>query len=229
MFDDLLPRFRLDAALARDENIQVADGFAPAAQRTGGRDFLYPRNRQQMLHQFFRQFFGRVEQESSRDAAIVFNRLKQLQFVLFAHARQRADLAFARQLLHALEVADLIGAPDQRNRLRPQTLNLEQFEHRGAVFFQELGVRLDAAIFEKHLQIGQHAFANALYFEKFLRLLDQVGHLLRQRFNSLRSVAIRAHSKRVLPVDLQQIGSLVENSGDGFVVHPKLSSFGLGR
>jgi hypothetical protein len=52
-----------------------------------------------------------------------------------------------------------------------------------------------------------------------LRLRDQVGHLLRQRFNGLRRVAIGAHAKRVLPVDLQQIGSLVEKSGDGLVVH----------
>ena len=179
-----------------------------------------------MLHQFLGQFFGGVEQESSGDAAIVFDRLKQLYFMFFTHARQRADLALARQLLYALEVADLVGAPDQGNRLRPQTLNLEQFEHRGAVFFQKFGVRFDAAILEKHLQIGQHAFANTLYFEKFLRLLNQVGHLLRQRFNGLRCVAIGAHAKRVLPVDLQQIGSLVENSGDGFVVHPKLSTRG---
>jgi len=80
-------------------------------------------------------------------------------------------------------------------------------------------VRFDAAIFEKHLQIGQHPFANALDFEKLLRLLDQVRNLLRQRFNGGRRVAIGAHAKRVLPVDLQQIGSLVEKSGDSFVVH----------
>src|ERR1700674_1056059 len=177
-----------------------------------------------MFHEFFGQLFGGVEQESSGDAAVVFNRFEQLQFVLLAHARQLADLAFARQLLHALQVAHLMGAPDQGNRLRPQTLNLEEFKHRGAVFFQQLGVRFDAAIFEKHLQIGQHAFANARHRKKFFRLLDQVGHLLRQCFNGLRRIAIGTHAKRVLPVDLEEIGSLVEKSGDGFVVHSELYS-----
>src|ERR1700687_683887 len=85
-------------------------------------------------------------------------------------------------------------------------------------------MHFDAAIFEKHLQIGQHSFANARHCKKFFRLLNQVGHLLRQRFNGLRRIAIGAHAKRVLPVDLQQIGSLVENSGDGFVVHSELSA-----
>ena len=80
-------------------------------------------------------------------------------------------------------------------------------------------MRFNAAIFKKLQQIGLHAFADALNFEKFFRLRDQVGHLLRQRLNGFRGVAIRAHAKRVLPVDLQQIGSFVEESGDGFIVH----------
>ncbi len=80
-------------------------------------------------------------------------------------------------------------------------------------------MRFNAPIFEKLQQIGLHAPANALYFEKLLRLLNQVGHLLRQRLNGRCGVAIRAHAKRILPVDLQQIGRLVEKSGDGFVVH----------
>ena len=56
----------------------------------------------------------------------------------------------------------------------------------------------------------------------FFGSCNQVGYLLRQRLNGLRRIAIGAHAKRVLPVDLQQIGSLVEKSGDGFVVHSEL-------
>jgi hypothetical protein len=58
---------------------------------------------------------------------------------------------------------------------------------------------------------------------------DQVGHLLRQRLNGLRLRCDKSGRETILPVDLQQIGSFVENeaiallSGDGFVVHPNLS------
>jgi len=48
--------------------------------------------------------------------------------------------------------------------------------------------------------------------------------LLRQRFDGLGRVAIRTHAKRILAVDLQQIGSLVKKSGNGFVVHQELST-----
>src|SRR5271155_1569217 len=224
VFDERLPRFRLNAALAGDEDVEVANGFASAAQRSGGRNLLYPRNRQQVLGQFLGPLFGGVEQESSPDAAIVFDRLEQLQFVFFAHARQRADLAFARQFLHALQIADLVGTPDQGNRLWSQPLNLEELKHRRTVFLQQLGVRFDTAIVEKHLQIGQHSFAYTLDCENLLRLVDQVGYLLRQRFNGLCRVAVGANTKRILTVDLQQIGSLVEKSGDSLVVHGWIDS-----
>src|SRR5208282_486902 len=126
MFDELLPRLALNAALAGNEDIEVADSFASATQRSGRRNFFDPRNSQQVLHEFFRQFFGSVEQKSSGNAAIILNRFQQLRFLLFTHTRQRADLAFARQLLHALEIADLISAPDQGDGLRSESLNLEQ-------------------------------------------------------------------------------------------------------
>ena len=44
VLDDFLPRFRLDAAFARDQDVEVADGFAAAAQRPGRRDFFDARS-----------------------------------------------------------------------------------------------------------------------------------------------------------------------------------------
>ena len=46
-----------------------------------------------------------------------------------------------------------------------------------------------------------------------------VVDLLRVVLDGLRGIAIRADAERVLPVDLEQVGSFVENVGDGLVVH----------
>ena len=46
-----------------------------------------------------------------------------------------------------------------------------------------------------------------------------VFDLLRLVFDGLRRVAIGADAERILSVDLEQVGSLVKNVGDGFVVH----------
>ena len=79
-----------------------------------------------------------------------------------------------------------------------------------------------AAFLKDLLHVQQHALADARHFQQFLGLCDQVSDLLRQRFNSLRRSAIRANAEGVLRVDLQQVGSLVEDASNGFVVHAKL-------
>ena len=42
-------------------------------------------------------------------------------------------------------------------------------------------------------------------------------------------VAVGADAERILPVDFEQVGGLVENAGDGFVVHGKVRVNKVGR
>jgi hypothetical protein len=70
-----------------------------------------------MGHQFFGELFGGVEEEASADAAVVFDCLEELLLVLFAHAGEFADLSLARELFDAVEIADLVGAPDKGDGL----------------------------------------------------------------------------------------------------------------
>ena len=81
--------------------------------------------------------------------------------MLLAHARQGAELALARQLLYAFEIANLVGAPDQGNGFRSQALHLQQLQHRRTILFQQSGVLRKAAVAKQLLKIGKHAFADA--------------------------------------------------------------------
>jgi hypothetical protein len=162
---------------------------------------------------------GGVDEKSSGDSAVVFDRLQQLLFVLLAHARQFADLAFARQLFHAIDVADLIGAPDQGDRLRSQTLDLQQLQHRWVIFLEQFGLHAEAAFLEQLLQVDQHAFADAGDGQHLLGFGDDVFDLLGKVFDGLGGVAVGADAEGILAVDFEQVGGLVENRGDGFVVH----------
>ncbi len=66
--------------------------------------------------------------------------LQQFLLVLFAHAGQDANLALPGQLFNSLKVAGLIGAPDQSDRLRSETLDLKKLQHRRSILFQKLCV-----------------------------------------------------------------------------------------
>ena len=46
-----------------------------------------------------------------------------------------------------------------------------------------------------------------------------VFDLLRVIFDGLRGIAVGADAEGVLPIDLEQVGSFIENVGDGLVVH----------
>ena len=74
--------------------------------------------------------------------------------------------------------------------------------------------------FLKHLlHVQQHALADAGNGQHFLGFADQVGDLLRLRFNGFGGVAVRADAERILAVDFEQVGGFIENAGNGFVVH----------
>ena len=79
-----------------------------------------------MVDDFLGLSFGGVEEKASGDAAIILDGLQQFLFVLFAHAREGANLAFLGQLFNALGIADVIGAPDEGDGLGAEALNLEQ-------------------------------------------------------------------------------------------------------
>ncbi len=78
-----------------------------------------------MFNDFVRLAFGRIEQEPSSDAPIVLDGLEEFLFLFFAHAREFANLSFAREFGHSLNIAYLIGAPDQRDSFRSQPLYLQ--------------------------------------------------------------------------------------------------------
>ena len=204
---------------AGDENIEIAHGFAAAAQGTGGSDAVDAGKLRQILGELLRFGFGGVDEKAARDAAVVFDGLQQLLFVLLAHARQFANLAFARKFFYAIDIADLIGAPDQGNRLRSEALDLQQLEHRRVIFLEQFGLHRESAVFEQFLQVDQHAFADAGDGEHFLRFGDDVFDLLGVILDGLSGVAVGADAERILAVDFEQVGGFVEDVGDGFVVH----------
>ena len=102
-----------------------------------------------------------VDEEAAADAAVVFDGLQQLGFVLLAHAGEFADFSFAREFLDAIDIADFVGAPDERDGLRAEALNLQQLQHRRVVLLQQFGLYRELAVGEKFLQVAEHALADA--------------------------------------------------------------------
>ena len=88
--------------------------------------------------------------------------------MLLAHARKLADLALTRKFLHTFYIADLIRVPDQRDCLGPETLNLQQLQHRRPILLQQVGMKTEIAFSQQLLNVCRHAFANPRDLKQFL-------------------------------------------------------------
>ena len=84
------------------------------------------------------------------------------------------------------------------------------------------------AAFAQHLlYIGEHSLADAGNGQHFFFVRHQLRDLLRKGFDSFGGIAIGANAERICGVDFKQVGSFVENSGDGLIVHARRLKQGL--
>ena len=107
--DEVLAGSVIAAGLARNQDVEIADGLASAAQRSRGSYFFYPGIIAEVLDDLIGLLFGSVEQEAAGNAAIVLDGLEQFLFLLLAHAREFADLSLFGQPGHAIDIAHLIA------------------------------------------------------------------------------------------------------------------------
>ena len=105
----------------------------------------------------------------------------------------------------------------QRDGLRPQPLNLQQLQHAGPVFLQQLLMQPQLAFAAKLLDVRRHSLADAGNLQQLLGLVEQSGDLFVMRFQRLGGATIGANAKRVVAVDLHQVGGFVEDLRDGLI------------
>src|SRR5262249_18517966 len=138
-----------------------------------------------------------IDKESSAYAPVVCNGLEQFGFMLLAHAGEFANLTLFGEFLHSIDIADLVRAPDQRDSLGTQSLDLQKLQHRRVIFIEQLFLQRELAFRKQLTQIFQHALANAWDREDLLFVRDDVANRFRVVFYCLSGVAVRTDAKGV--------------------------------
>ena len=102
-------------ARERNQQIEIADGFLAAAERSRG---LHGTDQLAVALDVGGQLgglrFHKIEQESAGDLLVHLDGLKDVRFALLAEAGQVAQLALARQILDRIHSARSEYAPQQR-------------------------------------------------------------------------------------------------------------------
>ena len=126
MLDESFKRHR--RSRTGDEQIEIADGFLPPAQASGGADFFESFAFGQIGHQLVSHALAEVEQEPSRALSVLRDGTQHFLFELGAHARQLAQFLFAADALQVVDGRDLEMLVEQRDALRAEPLDLQQLE-----------------------------------------------------------------------------------------------------
>ena len=103
------------AGRAGDQQVEVAGGFAAAAERAGRCDFFNSRKCEQIGGDSPGGFFGLVDAVAAGAAAIIFDAFAQLFDLLFAHAGKTAETAGFDGFGELVDAGDLRGVPEQGN------------------------------------------------------------------------------------------------------------------
>ena len=111
-----------------NQQIQIACGFASAAQRAGGSDSLNAGESQQIRGDAPSSVLGHVDTISSGAAAIFLDALAKFFNLLFSHAGQAGETAGVDGLGELVDAVDLSCGPEERNCLGAHPGQLEQFK-----------------------------------------------------------------------------------------------------
>ena len=215
------------AGRAGDEQVEVADGFAAAAQGAGGRDGVDAGELADEFGDALGVLARDVDAEARGVLAVVLDALEQLVGELLPHARQRQQVAALGGCFQRVDVGDAERGVEQRDGLRAHAGQAQQLQHGGLVALQQLVAQRHGAGGDQVADVGGHAFADAGNGEQRLGVgvgRGERGELRGLLLDGFRGAAIGADAKRIGGVDLQQGGGFIEQPSEGDVVHRKSKS-----
>ncbi len=217
MRDECFERIR--RAGSGDQEIEIADGFASAAQAAGGSDF-FDVDGAEIIRQLIGDALREAQQESARALAVAGDGAQDFFLELRAHARKLAEFLFAAQALQIVDGGAAVSFKQQADAFGAESLDLQKLQRAGGISFQHLIAALEtAALFD----LGENrsdAFADAGNVGDFARgVLENGGNLLGVRFDDTSGVAVGANAERILIRDLHQVRRFKQQPCDGAIFH----------
>ena len=119
---------------AGDEEVEVADGLAAAAEGAGGGDLVDAGEVADERGDAFGVVVGLVDAEAAGVLAVVLDALEELGGELFAHARELVEMAGFGGGFEGVDVGDLERGPDEGDGLGAHAGEAQKLEHGGLVF-----------------------------------------------------------------------------------------------
>jgi hypothetical protein len=201
---------------ARHEDVDVAAGLAAAAQAPDRSNLCGRIQLLQMRHDRLRD---RVRRRQQMAAGVLFPLVNGFQdegFLLGSHPPDRADAAVARGPLEVVERLHPQLAIKRCHRFRSDALQPHHVENRRRKLRHQASVIFRSAGFGDFADPRRQVLADAGDFAQPGRI--ERRELVRMVGDDVGGVAVRADLERILVLDLEEIGDLLEHARDGVVI-----------
>ena len=141
------------------EQVEIADGLTPTAERAGRRHSLDAGELAQQRTDAVGVLGGLVDAETARVAAVIFDAFQELFGELLAHARQLEQRTSLGCRFELVDVRDLECRPEQGYCLGTHAGQPQKLQHGGSIFGQQLRAQRHGAGRDEIANILCHALA----------------------------------------------------------------------
>ena len=205
------------------QQVKVARGVAASPQRPGGRHLLHAGKRQQVKFQPLRGVLSLVNAEAAGAPPVILDALAQLVELLLAHARQFGQAAAFDGFRKLIDAADLRSRPEESHGLRSHTRQLHQLQQAAAaILCQQFLAQGKCAGLGNRFQVRRHAFADARNLKQARSVFRHRHQIHRCLLHGFSRTAIAQNAISVRPVDLEQIGRLLQQTRHRGIVHEEM-------
>ena len=204
--------------VAQDQQVEVAHGLAPAAVGPHG---LHAQGAvvAEVARQPGHRGVGLGEEEADRGPQRLFQALADACLLLLLHPRQRPEAAVGDGRLEVPRARHAQPGPDQVHAARAQARDAQQLEQPGGDLGQQVLVERAAPRLQELPDLGLDALAHARQAGQRLAAPQDLADVVATALHRFRSHPVGADAERVVALDVQEVGDLVQDAADLPVVH----------
>ncbi len=155
----------------------------------------------------------------SREVLELLGGLQDVLLALLAESRQIAQFAFAREFRNSVNGGDLEIAPEKRDLLRAERLQVEQVQNRRRIFLQQFLAQAVVAGFEDFADVLGHPVADAGQCLELLVVRGKFFDALRNIFQKLRYFLVAAVAPDDRAINFEQLRGLTQDLCDVSIFH----------
>lgn len=207
------------AGAHRDDEVEVADGVAGAAERTGGSSFFNIGRFEDVFAELFGGGFDGIDAEAAGGALENFAGFDDVFFGARAEAGEVAEFFFAGELFDVGYGGSAESFPEEGDFLWPEGLEAEDFEKGGRIFGAKLGSQGVIAGGEDFADVLSHVVANAGKFCELFVVLGELFDALGDGFEKFGGFFVGAVAADDSAVDLEELSSFAKDAGDVAIFH----------